>query len=115
MHSGANWCWGWLSLREWRERKDVPPPISVTDSKGNYDLSYNETIGPSEDRRSAIDQAIIREDLSRPQMFARWVDGKAHVADALTKLHGDGDLLRAVCRQAFTVLVAPEIMAARRQ
>ena len=49
-------------------------------------------------------------------MFLRWVDGKAHVADALTKLHGDGDVLRAVCRQAFTVLVeAPEIMAARRQ
>ena len=34
----------------------------------------------------------------------------------LTQLHGDGDLLRAVCRQAFTVLFeAPEIMAARRQ
>ena len=29
-------------------------------------------------------------------MFLRWVDGKAQVADALTKLHGDGDLLRAV-------------------
>ena len=38
------------------------------------------------------------------------------MVDALTKLHGDGDLLRAVCRQAFTVLVeALEIMAARRQ
>ena len=49
-------------------------------------------------------------------MFLRWVDGKAQVADALTKLRGGGDLLRAVCRQAFTVLVeAPEIMAARRQ
>ena len=24
-----------LSLREWRERKEVPPLISVTDSKGN--------------------------------------------------------------------------------
>ena len=49
-------------------------------------------------------------------MFLRWLDGKAQVADALTKVHGDGDLLRAVCRQAFTVLVeAPEIMAARRQ
>ena len=49
-------------------------------------------------------------------MFLRWVDGKAQVADALTKLHGDGDLLRAVCHQAFTVLVeAPEIMSARRQ
>ena len=48
--------------------------------------SHNETIGPSEDRRSAIDLAIIREDLSRPHLFLRWVDGKA-----------------------------PEIMAARRQ
>ena len=92
------------------------PLISVTDSKGKYDHPHNETVGPSEDRRSAIDVAIIREDLSRPQMFLLWVDGKAQVADALTELHGDGDLLRAVCRQAFTVLVeAPEIMAARRQ
>ena len=41
---------------------------------------------------------------------------KAQVADALTKLHGDGDMLGAVCRQSFTELVeAPEIMAARRQ
>ena len=33
-----------------------------------------------------------------------------------TKLHGDGDLLGAVCRQAFTVLVeAPQIMAAKRK
>ena len=84
----------------------MPLLISVTDSKGNYDHLHNET----------VDLAIIREDLSRPQMFLRWVDGKAQVADASTKLHGDGDLLRAVCRQAFTVLVeAPEIMAARRQ
>ena len=49
-------------------------------------------------------------------MFLRWVDGKAQVADVLTELHGDGSLLRAVCRQAYTVLVeAPEILAARRQ
>ena len=49
-------------------------------------------------------------------MFLQCVDGKAQVADVLAKLHGDGDLLRAVCRQAYTVLVgAPENMAARRQ
>ena len=53
-----------LSLREWRERKEVPPLLSVTDSKGNCDHLHNETIGP----RSAIDLAIIQEDLSRPQM-----------------------------------------------
>ena len=104
-----------LSLREWREQENVPSLISVTDSKANYDHLHNETVG-HRTGRSAVDLAIIREDLSRPQMFLRWVDGKAQVADALTKLHGDGDVLRAVCRQAFTVLVeAPEIMAARRQ
>ena len=38
------------------------------------------------------------------------------MADALTKLHGDGDYVGAVCRQAFTVLVeATKIKAARRQ
>ena len=61
-----------LSLREWREQENVPPLISVTDSKGNYDHLHNKTVGPSEDRRSTIDLAIIREDLSRPQMYLRW-------------------------------------------
>ena len=105
-----------LGLREWRDRENVQPLISVTDSKGNYDHLHNETVVSSVDRRSAIDLAIIRGRPSRPQMFLRSVDGQAHVADALTKLHGDGDLLRAVRFQAFTVLVeALEIMAARRQ
>ena len=88
-----------LSLRDWRERKDVPTLIPVTDSKGNYDHLHNETIGPSGGRRSAIELVIFREDLSRPQMFLRWVDGKAEVADALTRLHGDGDLLRIAARR----------------
>ena len=76
-----------LSLREWREQENVPPLISVTDSKGNNDHLHNKIVGTSEDRRGAIDLAIIREDLSRPQMFLRWVDGKAQVADALASRH----------------------------
>ena len=99
-----------LSPHEWRERQEVPPLISITDSKGNYDHLHNETIVPIEERRSAIDLTIVREDLSRHRCSC------GQLADALTKLHCDGDLLRAVCRQAFTVLVeAPEIIAARRQ
>ena len=102
-----------LSPHEWRGRKEMQTLISVTNTKGNYDYLRNETIGSNEDKRSAIDLAIIREDPSRPQMFLRWIDGKAQEADALTKLHGDGEL-RAVCRQAFTELVeAPGIMAAK--
>ena len=81
-----------LSLREWRDQENVPLLISVTDSKGNYDHLHNETVGPSEGRISDINLAIIREDLRRPRMFLRCLDGKAEVADALTKLHGDGDL-----------------------
>ena len=105
-----------LSLREWREQENVPLLISVTDSKGNYDHLHNETVGPSEDKKNALDLAIVRQDLRRPLLFLGCVDGKAQVSDSLTKLHGDGDLLRDVCRQAFTLLVAaPEIMAARRQ
>ena len=90
VHSGVKWCWGRVCEKGENER--------------TCRLSCR-TIGPSEDRKSAIDLAIIRADSSRPQMFLRRVDGKAQVADALTKLHGDGDLLRAVFRQAFTVLV----------
>ena len=105
-----------LSPYEWRGRKEVTPLISVTDSKGSYGSLRNGTVSPSEDRRSAIDVAIIRENLSRPRMFWRCIDGKAQVADALTSLHGNGDLLRAVCQQAFTELVeAPKIMTSSRQ
>ena len=86
--------------------RNVPPLFSVTDSKSNFDHLHNETIVPREDGKSATDLAIIREDLQRPRMFLHWVDGKAQVADALTKIHGDGDLLRAVRPQAFTVLAA---------
>ena len=63
-----------LSLREWREQENVPSLISVTDSKGNYDHSHNETIGPSEDRISASELAIIRQVLRKPRMFLRWVE-----------------------------------------
>ena len=48
-------------------------------------IIYNDTVGHCEDRRSGIDLAIIREDLSRPQMFLRWVDGKAQVADPTSR------------------------------
>ena len=62
-----------LSPHEWRGREEVPPLISVTDAKGNYDHLRNETIGPNEDKRSAIDLAIIRENLSSPDQASwRW-------------------------------------------
>ena len=80
-----------LGPHEWRGLKEVTPLISVTDSKGSYNYLLSGSVSPSEDRRSAIDLAIIRDNLSRPRTFLRWIDGKAQVADALTRLHGYGD------------------------
>ena len=71
-----------LILRAWREQENVPLLMSVIDSKGNHEHLHTETIGPSEDMRSAFDLAIIRDDLQRPRMFLRWVDGTAQVADS---------------------------------
>ena len=77
-----------LGPHEWRGRKEVTPLFSVTDSKGSYAYFRSGSVSSSEDRRSAIDLAIIRENLSRPRMFLRWVDGKAQVADALNQASG---------------------------
>ena len=71
-----------LSPHEWRGRKEVTPLISVTDSKGSYDYLRSGTVSPNKDRRSPIDLAIVRDNLSRPRMFLRWIDGKAQVAYA---------------------------------
>ena len=76
-----------LSLRQWIEQENVPLLISVTESNGNYDHLDNETVGPCEDKRSAIDLATIREDLRSPLMYLRWVDGRAQVSSSV---HGVG-------------------------
>ena len=65
-----------LSPHEWRGREELTPLISVTDSKGSYDHLRSGTVS-SEDKRSAIDLAIIRENLSRPRVFLRLIDDKA--------------------------------------
>ena len=41
---------------------------------------------------------------------------QSQLADVLTKLRGDGDLLRAACRRGTIVIVeAPETLAMRKQ
>ena len=90
--------------------------VVVTDSKGNYDHLHNETTGPAEDRRTAIELSIVREDLSRPGCHLRCVDAKSQVADTLTKLRGDSDLLRGTCRAGRLVIVeADELLALKKQ
>ena len=97
-----------LVLREWREQENVAPSFRSPIQKA-ITITYT----PRQSAPVRTEGVLLI--WQSPETPLRWVDGKAQVADALTKLHGDGDLFRAVCRQAFTVLVeAPEIVAARR-
>ena len=49
--------------------------ISVTDPKGGYDHIVNPKSGMAEDRRSAIDAAIVRDSMKRPGVRLRWIEG----------------------------------------
>eukprot|EP00959_Pyramimonas_sp_CCMP1952_P190351 3981449-Pyramimonas_sp.AAC.1 len=44
------------------------PVISVTDSRGGYDHVTNPKAGLAEDKRAAIDVAIVRAAMQRPEV-----------------------------------------------
>eukprot|EP00435_Cladocopium_sp_Y103_P050254 s2395_g15.t1 len=76
-----------LNSSEWEAQLAAIPYIAVTDSRSLYDCmsklvcSYTQT----EDKRTAIDIAILKDDLQKSGGHARWVAGNNMVADALTK------------------------------
>ena len=69
----------------------------VTDCKSLYDAIHS-TTSPSkmDDKRVAIDVAIIRQCISRTNLSTRWCPSELQLADSLTKDAADpADLLRA--------------------
>ena len=78
------------------------PPIGMTDCRSLYDhLTSLGSGGVLDDRRTAIDIAIIRQSIRRTKMEARWVPTGHMLADGLTKDKAEPmDLLRSVLRAA---------------
>ena len=62
--------------------------LAIVDAKSLYDYLSRETVG-GQDRRTAIEIQIIREDLHNLNGQVRWVDHPAMVADPLTKVKGN--------------------------
>ena len=97
-------CEAWDGPFDLRESPVVlrrRPPIGVTDCKSLYDHVISMS-SPAvlDDRRSAIDVAIIRQSIQRSGLIPRWCPTDRQLADALTKDGGDPtDLLRACMRQ----------------
>ena len=86
-----------LSARDWHKAVAQLPFICVVDSKSLYD-TVQKCVNPAsqcEDKRTSIDIALIKEELSQLGGTIRWVDGRTMLADSLTK-EMRSDLLRHV-------------------
>jgi hypothetical protein len=101
---------GMFDLRDYAEVLLRRQPIVVTDCKSLYDhVTSTSTPAALDDRRTAIDVAIIRQSMHRCGMQVRWAPTDRMLADALTKNKGDpADLLRAVVRSSTYQLSAEQ-------
>ncbi|CAK0909173.1 unnamed protein product, partial [Prorocentrum cordatum] len=91
------------------------PVISVTDSRGGYDHVTNPKAGLSEDKRAAIDVAIMRSAMQRPQVHLRWIEGTSQLTDRLTKRKGESTLLRHALELGEYGITADSIVLRRRE
>eukprot|EP00435_Cladocopium_sp_Y103_P035126 s1424_g9.t1 len=75
-----------------------------TSTRGISTLNKDSWTGKTaDDKRTAIDIAILKDDLSRSGGHPRWIEGSNMIADPLTKKMR-GDFLRGVANQGFWTL-----------
>lgn len=96
----SSWSSAEQNSSHWETQLAAVPYIAVTDSRTLYDCmnklvcSYTQ----SEDKRTAIDIAILKDDLKRSGGHAGWVADNNMVANALTE-RMTGIFLRVVCNK----------------
>ena len=83
-----------MSLEHWEEQVSGTPFIAVTDSKSLYDTATKcrNIASQIDDKRTAIDVAILKRDLVKTQGQVRWVAGVNMISDSLTKRMSPGFL-----------------------
>ena len=87
-----------LTGAEWEQQLAAIPYVAMTDSRSLYDCLHKLicTYTQTDDKRTAIDIAILKDDLVHSGGHARWIEGGSMIADPLTKKM-KGDFLRAIC------------------
>ena len=89
--------------------------LAIVDAKSLYDYLSKETLG-GQDRRTAIEVQIVRDDLSALGGQIRWVDHVSMVADALTKVKGAMTALkRLLTTGRFSIRAEKDLMATREE
>ena len=92
-------------------------PVGVSDCRSLYDhLNTIGNGGTIDDKRTAIDIAIIRQSIKRCGLEPRWCPTGHMVADAFTKDKGEPlDLLRSVIRQGRYQLADEQTVLERKK
>jgi len=76
-----------LELEKWEDQLSRFPFVAVTDSRSLYDTvtKCRNSSAHVDDKRTAIDLTILKNDLSKQKGQVRWVQGVNMIADSLTK------------------------------
>eukprot|EP00435_Cladocopium_sp_Y103_P016924 s2219_g4.t1 len=102
-----------FSLRAIDEVLTRRSPIGITDCRSLYDhLISLGSGGVLDDRRTAIDIAIIRQSIARTKLEPRWCPTDRMAADGLTKDRAEPiDLLRSILRNSKYQLADEQAMS----
>lgn len=97
------------------EESQLKESLAIVDAKSLYDYLAKETVG-GQDRRTAIEIQIIREDLLELRGQVRWIDHPAMVADCLTKVKGNIEPLQHLIQNGtFCIKAKNERMKVREE
>ena len=90
--------------------------LAIVDAaKSLYDYLAKETVG-GQDKRTAIEVQIIREEMKQLNGSLRWVDHPAMIADTLTKVKGATKALFEMLRSGeFCITAEADHLAQRRE
>ena len=108
---------GQFSLRDVDQVLTRRAPIGMTDCRSLYDhLISLGSGGHLDDKRTAIDIAVIRQSVARTKLEPRWVPTDRMAADGLTKDKGEPlDLLRSIIRSGRYQLADEQLVLDRKK
>ena len=87
-----------MTDQDWEQKLSTIPYVAGVDSKSLYDCMNRLvcTYAQVEDKRTAIDVAILKDDLQKTGGHLRWIEGDNMIADSLTKKMNNS-FLKSIC------------------
>ena len=104
---------GYLALAREDSAEQLKEALAVVDAKSLFDLISRDSHG-GQDRRTAIDSQLIKEELRALHGSVRWVEHLDMLADSLTKRDGSTESLTKVLESGEYGIEAESSVLARR-